>query len=575
MVCDTTVVWRRAPVPEHAQALKEAGYASWLADLLARRGVETAEQAESFLNPDLDQLHDAELLHGLKPSIACLLEARENGQKVAIIGDYDVDGVSGTAVLSAVLRACGIGVETILPHRLKDGYGFQPSHVDQAETAGCGVLVTVDCGITSGKAIDLALERGLRVVVTDHHLPGGELPRGALIINPKQADCEYPFDELSGAGLAFKLALAFAGACDRPIDPRLLLRVACLGTIADMVPLLGENRVIAALGLRELARSKSVGLRALFEVARLKPPFTTEDVGFRIGPRLNAPGRLGSADKALELLLVRDADRAQKLASDLDAWNRERQSWERQVADEAREIFAALDPLPPILVAWRESWHRGVVGIAAGRLARELHRPVILLAQEKEGEHPGRAAHATGSGRSIKGIHLFDFLEPWREDLERFGGHSQAIGLTADVSRLEGLQKEWEEAAAKAWSEQIATRFYDYELEMEASYLGPEVLNGLHRLEPFGQANSRPLMRILGPLRLARPPRRFGRDHIEAELVGSDRGRITIVGWGWQSRARQLEGEIEVLGHLELDRYRGKMILRLLDCRPFQRSREL
>lgn len=575
MVCETTVVWRRAPVPPHAQALKEAGYPSWLADLLARRGVETAQEAEAFLNPALDQLHDAGLLHGLKPSVECLLRARENRHKVAIIGDYDVDGVSGTAVLSAVLRACGLGVETILPHRLKDGYGFQPSHVDQAETAGCRVLVTVDCGITSGKAIDLALERGLQVVVTDHHLPGGELPSGVLIINPKQPDCHYPFSELSGAGLALKLALAFAAACDRAIDPRLLLRVACLGTIADMVPLLGENRVIAALGLHELARSKSVGLQALFEVARLSPPFTTEDVGFRIGPRLNAPGRLGSADKSLELLLSRDPDRAKKLAADLDAWNRERQSWERQVADEAREIFLALDPLPPILVAWRPSWHRGVVGIAAGRLARELHRPVILLAQEKEGEHSGRPPQATGSGRSIKGIHLFDFLDGWRGDLVRFGGHSQAIGLTADVDQLDRLREEWEQAAAAAWSDQISTRFYDYELEMEAAYLSAEVLEGLQKLEPFGQGNSRPLLRIPGPLRLAREPRRFGRDHIEAELVGSDRGRITIVGWGWQSRARQLEGEIEVLGHLELDRYRGKMILRLLDCRPAKRDREL
>ena len=569
------MVWRRAPIPEHAETLKDAGYASWLAGLLARRGVETATQAEAFLHPGLDQLHDPELLHGLTPSVECLLKARRDRRKVAIIGDYDVDGVSGTAVLSAVLRACGVEVETILPHRLRDGYGFQPSHVDQAEAAGCGVLVTVDCGITSGKAIELALERGLEVVVTDHHLPGSGLPTGALIINPKQQGCQYPFDELSGAGLAFKLALAFAAACDRPVEPRLLLRVTCLGTIADMVPLLDENRVIAALGLQELARSRSVGLRALFQVARLKPPFTTEDVGFRIGPRLNAPGRLGSADKALELLLVRDAQRAEKLAADLDAWNRERQSWERQVADEAREIFAALDPLPPILVAWRESWHRGVVGIAAGRLARELNRPVILLAQESEDEHEGRKAQATGSGRSIKGIHLFDFLEPWRGDLVRFGGHSQAIGLTAEAEQLEDLRGRWEEAAAEVWSERIATRFYDYELEMEASDLGPEVLAGLQQLEPFGQGNSRPLMRVKGPLRLARPPRLFGRDHIEAELVGSDRGRISVVGWGWQNRARQLEGEVEVLGHLELDRYRGRMILRLLDCRPAQRDLEL
>ena len=516
------------------------------------------------MHPRLEHLHDPSLLHGLDESVQRLLKARDVGEKVAVIGDYDVDGVSGTAVLSAVLKACGIGVETILPHRLRDGYGFQPVHVDLAEEKGCKVLVTVDCGITSGSAVGLALERGLDVVVTDHHLPGSALPDGALVVNPRQPDCEYPFDGLSGAGLAFKLATAVADACGRDIDPRILLRIACLGTIADLVPLRDENRVIAAVGLEELSRTKSVGLQALFQVARLKPPFTTEDVGFRIGPRLNAPGRLDSADTALELLLLRDPVRAEKLAHDLDAWNKERQSWERKVADEARAVFEAWDPLPSILVAWSPEWHRGVVGIAAGRLARDFNRPVILLAEE---EADG-ARVATGSGRSIKGLHLFDFLSRWREELVRFGGHSQAIGLTATVDTLEDLRRRWQDAAELEWKERVSTRYHEYEMEMEASLLGPEVLSALQSLEPFGQDNPRPLLRIPGPLRMVRPPRRFGRGHLEAEFAGSDRGRIRIVGWGWEDRAADLEGEVELLGYLEFDRYRRQMVLRLQDARP-------
>ena len=346
------------------------------------------------------------------------------------------------------------------------------------------------------------------------------------------------------------------------------MRIACLGTIADLVPLRDENRVIAALGLEELSRTRSVGLQALFRIARLRPPFTTEDVGFRIGPRLNAPGRLGSADKALELLLLRDPQRAEVLARDLDAWNKERQAWERKVADQAREVFAAWDPLPSILVAWSPEWHRGVVGIAAGRLARELNRPVILMAQE---EVDGKL-RATGSGRSIKGLHLFDFLSRWRDELARFGGHSQAIGLTADVEVLEDLRRRWQDAADEEWQEAVSVRSYEYEMEMEAALLGPEVLSAMQQLEPFGQANPRPLLRIPGPLRLVRPPRRFGRDHIEAELAGPDRGRIRIVGWGWQQRAHELEGNVELLGFLEFDRYRRQMVLRLQDARPARRS---
>lgn len=559
------MVWRQAAIPETASGLKTAGYPSWLAGLLARRGVDDPAGAEAFMDPRLEHLHDPGLLHGLDSTIQRLLKAKDAGEKVAIVGDYDVDGVSGTAVLSAVMRACGFGVETILPHRLRDGYGFQPVHVETAQHAGCTVLVTVDCGITSEPAIGQAIEAGIDVVVTDHHLPGSGLPAGALIINPLQPDCQYPFDGLSGAGLAFKLALALAKACGRDIDPRALLRIACLGTIADLVPLRDENRVIAALGLRELAQTRSVGLQALFQVARLRPPFTTEDVGFRIGPRLNAPGRLDSADKALELLLIRDAGRAKKLAADLDSWNRERQSWERQVAEEAREMFAALDPMPAILVGWKEGWHRGVVGIAAGRLAREFNRPVVLLAQEDQDGKPV----ATGSGRSIKGLHLFDFLSRWRDRLSRFGGHSQAIGLTAEVDGLAALSQEWQRTAEEEWRERVDTRFYEYELEMELGLLSQDVLDSLQRLEPFGQSNPRPMLRIPGPLRLARSPRPFGRDHLEVELTAPDRGRITAVGWGWQKRSHDLRGDIEVLGFLELDRYRGRMILRLLDCRPW------
>ncbi len=530
-----------------------------MAALLARRGVEDGPAAEAYLHLSLEQLHAPTDLRGIPEAVARLLAAKTAGEKVVLVGDYDADGVSGTALLVAVFRACGLDVEPILPNRMQEGYGFQPIHVDRARDYEARVIVTVDCGTTSNAAAAAALEAGIDVIVTDHHLPDKPLPAGVVLVNPQQEDCSYPFQELSGAGLALKLGQALADACGRRIDPRLLLRVACLGTIADLVPLRGENRVIAGLGLEELSRVRSAGIKALLEVARVQPPYSTADVGFRLGPRLNAPGRLDSATAALELLLCQDAERARQLAEDLDRWNRERQKKERRVAEQARAIFAERQPLPPILVAWSAEWHRGVVGVAAGRLAREFNRPTILLAVED--------GLATGSGRSIDGIHLHDFLSGWREELCRFGGHSQAIGLTAEIERLEELRSAWE-SAAEVWEERVAVRRFEYELELEPRHLSAEVLGQLARLEPYGQGNPQPLVRFRGPLHLPWKVRIFGQGHLSAEAMGPDGGRIRLLGWGWEQRSAELDGEFEVLGFLEQDRYRGT-VLRLVDSRPY------
>ncbi|MCB1036051.1 MAG: single-stranded-DNA-specific exonuclease RecJ, partial [Acidobacteria bacterium] len=409
-------LWQRAPRPPAADELEEQGVPGLLAELLARRGATTPQQAESFLSPDVEDLYDPFRLLNMEAAVERLLKAREAGRRVAVVGDYDVDGVSATALLQAAFSACGLPVSTILPHRMEEGYGFQPVHVEKARGLDCSLVVTADCGTTAREAVAAAQESGMEVIVTDHHIPDGPLPGEALQINPKIASCSYPFDQLSGAGLAFKLAMALGQRCGRSFDPLQLLRVACLGTIADIVPLVDENRVIAALGLQALSTSRSPGLRALIHQAGVKGPVTATDVGFRLGPRLNAAGRLGSADEALELLLCREPRQASILARRLDDWNRERQREEQQVVEEARAALAGPGELPPVLVAWSEGWHRGVVGIAAGRLARELGRPTLLLAVDGE--------TATGSGRSIPAVDLHAFLLPWREELERFGGHA-------------------------------------------------------------------------------------------------------------------------------------------------------
>ncbi len=467
-------------------------------------------------------------------------------------------GSAPTALLLAALRACGLAAEPILPHRLHDGYGLQAAHVQEALRRGAALLLTVDCGSTAHAPIAEALAGGLAVVVVDHHLPDRPLPPAVAHVNPRQAQCTYPFRDLAAAGLALKVALALGGRLGRALPVEALLRVACLGTVADMVPLLGENRVIAAFGLRALATTRSHGLRALFRQAQVAPPLSATDIGFRIGPRLNAAGRLGSAEPALELLLTRDEARAASLAEQLETMNAERQREEARVVEEATARLAERSPLPPLVVEWSPDWHRGVVGIAASRLARSLRRPALLLSVDGE--------LATGSGRSVPGLELHRFLAPWAGQLERFGGHAQAVGLTARTAQLASLRAAWEEAAA-AWSSELLGRTQVYELTLAPRHVTAELLGHLLQLEPHGEGNPRPLAR-LGPLRLQGPPRPFGRGHLKATAAGEDGSRVRLLGWGWAERAASLAGAFELLATIERDRLTGAPELHLVDCRP-------
>ena len=554
--------WVQAPTPDSVDGLTSHGLAPRLAALLARRGIETFDDANRFLEPSLAGLHDPLSMPGLREGVDRLLEARRENQKVAIVGDYDVDGISATALLMAVFRACGLDAAPILPERLKEGYGFQPVHVDTAIQLGCELVVTADCGSTAVEAVEAAREANLGVIVTDHHL-GAEvrLPDWVIEINPHRPDSSYPFPELSGAGVAYKLAVGLLEAVGKKFDADALLRITCLGTICDLVPLVGENRVIAARGLEALGETRSVGLRSLMRRASVKPPVTATDVGYRIGPRINAAGRLASPRPALDLLLTSDRSEAARLADQLDSWNRERQGTERSVVDAAEKMFSDLEILPPVLVGWSEDWHPGVLGIAAGRIARTFYRPTVLLSVTGES--------AKGSGRSVSGIHFFDFLGEWKMEYKRFGGHAQAIGITVATDDLETLRGQWQSKAAEHWDPSLLIRSYEYELSLTPGEINNELLEQLERMEPFGMANRQPLLRV-GPLNLSGSLRHFGRGHLSTKAVGGGGELVELLGWGWQERETDLQGDFEILGNLERDRYHGGPVLRLLDAHSLE-----
>lgn len=553
--------WAAAPASPAAAALRTAGFPSPLADLLAQRGLADPAEAARFLAPSLEQL-SPEL-----PAMAAIAErlaaAGARGERVAVVGDYDVDGVSATALMAASLAALGAEVTTVLPRRDGEGYGLQALHVERAVREGATLVVAVDSGTSAFAAWEAAERAGVDLVVVDHHLPGGPIPAavadGRWLLNPRLAPAPGGAAELTAAGLAARLAAALFARAGRQVPWPGLLRLAALGTIADVAPLTGDNRILAALGVAALVETPSPGLRELLRRAAVRPPLAAADVAFRLAPRLNAAGRLADADAALELLMTRDAVRAQELAERLEGWNAERQALERRMLDEAREQLARRAGLPWLIVLSSARWHRGVVGVAAARLARELHRPTVLLAEA--------GAEATGSGRSVAGLPLHELLSPWAGELSRFGGHAQAVGLTVEVARLDRLRAAWE-AAAESWRDRLEWREHRYDLSLTLAEVGPALVEQLASLAPFGAGNPEPVFRF-GPCRLAAAAERFGRGHLRFTVAdaGDGRQRAAVVLWGGaETGVPALPPEFELLAAVESDRYVG-VRLRAVDLR--------
>lgn len=485
---------------------RSAGLPPVVGRLLAARGIATATDAERFFHPDESELHDPYRMRGIAEAADLLLSASRAGRRVVVFGDYDVDGVTAVAQLKAALSRVGGSPVSFLPHRLKDGYGLRPETVARVvRDLLPSVIVTVDCGITAIEGVAFAREQGVDVVVTDHHLVPDELPAGAVVVNPRQPGCEYPYKELSGSGIAFKLSEAIARRAGVGLSRDSLLRAACLGTIADIVPLTGENRAIAALGLAALARPRAPGLAALLEACGIAPGEapTAEQVAFRIAPRLNAAGRLDTADLALAVFEERNPARGAEIARELCARNAERQSIERRVSAEARErVSKSFDPeRDALIVEGDPSWHRGVLGIAAARLAREYNRPVMLFALEGD--------QACGSGRSIPGVPLHETLMEIRHLFREFGGHDQAVGGTLSADRFAAFREEARALFAERVPRERFVRREAFDAELPLEDVSPALLAHLEKFEPHGAGNPRPVFSCAG-VRAAEPFRPLG-----------------------------------------------------------------
>ncbi|MHC4732131.1 MAG: single-stranded-DNA-specific exonuclease RecJ, partial [Planctomycetota bacterium] len=488
-----------------ARLVSDLGLHPVTAQVLAGRGIDDPEAARRFLRPGPADLHDPGRFRDMDRAVACLAETIRAGERIAVYGDYDVDGVCATTVMIRTLTLLGADVRAFIPHRVEHGFGLSGDALRRLREDGCAVVVTVDNGSTRADEVARAQEAGMRLIVTDHHEIGATLPP-CPVINPKRPDTTYPFAGLAGCGVAFKLAVALAehmgrtqqGAFRRLL-PDLMAAVA-VATVADVVPLRDENRSLVALGLQALSATRHAGLRALLEVARCAGrPVRTHDVAFRIGPRINAAGRLGSADLALDLLLCEETERAKSLAAQLDAGNRERQRIEREQAEEAFAQAERGAPDDPALVLSGVGWHPGVIGIVAARVTETYDKPAALIAIDGD--------QARGSARSFTAVRLHEALDRCAAHLLSHGGHANAAGFTLDPTRIDPFRVAFFEAVAAQGSEPAAPREVDAELPLDA--VSMPLAAEIETLRPFGTGNMEPLFCAFD-VQAAGRPRRTG-----------------------------------------------------------------
>jgi single-stranded-DNA-specific exonuclease len=554
--------WRVKPLqPERAKEMGRAlGISPVTAQCLINRGVDTPDAAQRFLTHDPSVLHDPFLMRDMDQAAQRLATAVRQKERVLIYGDYDVDGTSASAFLARLLSKLGVDVSHFVPHREEDGYGLHNSGIDAAAQLGATLLVTVDCGVSGVKEVAHARSQGLDVIITDHHEPGPELPAAVAVLNPKRVDCSYPFRELCGAGVAFKLACALGtllGFQYKHLAGHFLDLIA-LGTICDVVPLVGENRFLAKEGLRLLPYTKKLGLRALLEKARLTGrELNSHDVGFIIGPRLNASGRLGTARDAFTLLVTSDPHEADQLAQQLTQMNRERQEEESRTLAEAVQIIQETVDLrhERALVVASPGWRSGVVGIVASRLVERYHRPTFVIAISDD--------EARGSGRSIASFHLFRALERCQDVLIRCGGHEQAAGLSVEPGRIDEFRQRLNEVAGEMLTEEDMIPTLELDADLKPAALTARLTEELEELAPFGQGNPRPLFccRDL----TVEERRRMGNENQHLRLAVSDGNRrFPCVGWRMGDLYDELrEGErVAVCFTPEMNEWQGQREMR-------------
>ncbi len=543
------------------------------ARLLVNRKVETVDEARVFMESALSSLHDPFLITGMESAVERILKAIENKESIRLFCDYDVDGVTSAAFLTHFFRDIDVKVRYYLPERMKEGYGINESAVRAIREEGDTLMITADCGITAVNEVELARSIGLDVIITDHHQVGGEgLPNAVAVLNPHRSDCDYPYRFLSGVGLAFKLAVAVRNALhnkagwskDRLPNMKRHLDLVALGTIADVAPLTGENHVLARHGLEVLTRTDKAGLVALKAVANVDNQVNARSVGFALGPRLNAAGRLGKADSGFHLLTSEDLKEAKELARDLDGINQERKKIQEQVQEEAEYLIGREVDLEEdlVIVLASENFHSGVVGIVASRIVEKYFRPVVLIALEN--------GTGKGSGRSIPRFNLHRAFTDCTSHLLQFGGHAYAAGLTIDEGSVNSFRNAMNEVGRRILSEDDLVSEILLDTLLKISEINQELQNQISRMEPFGAENRPPVFLIqkVGVSGL----KTMGREETHVRFQAKQEGvGIDAVGFNLAEQFASINAgdEVDLACEFQINDWNGrkKLELKILDLR--------
>lgn len=560
--------WTYKPLPaDEVETLsRTANVSRVLAELLLRNGLDEAGAAGTYLQPSLASINDPFLLQNLAEAVRRLSEAIARVQQVVVLGDYDVDGVSSTALLVGILRRFGLNPRFVVPRRAEDGYGLSRSAIDRAlEEGRPDLFVVLDCGTNSHEEVAYLVDRGIDVIVIDHHRSKERVLAQGVLINPHvgSENDEADWRNLCTVGLVFKLVHGLLKHLRNENHPeafairlRDYLDLVAMGTVADLVPLVGENRTLSKHGLRILRETRRPGLQALMRIAGVRPgqDITPIDISFRLGPRINASGRLADAALSVELLLSEDEDFCATTARQLDDFNRERQEIERQITEEAERMLETHYQAAQGVVLFSESWHPGVVGIVAGRVSRKYNRPCVVLGNEGD--------LAKGSGRSIDGINLIEVLGACREHLASWGGHPMAVGVALEKFRIDAFRRQFDEAVVTHAGEGIAEAILELSAWLEARQIRETLMDEIEALHPFGQGNPEPVFGVGGVV-LRQSPDVFKEHHFRFWFEDETGRRLHGVAWKMADRLPPTGEALDLAFKMNWNHFNGRKLLQL------------
>ena len=525
-----------------------------VARLLELRGVQGAD-SDAFFSPELDHPHDPDDMLGMEQAVDRLVEAQREGQRIMAYGDYDVDGATSVSLIQEFLSNNGFDVLPYIPDRYSEGYGLSEEGVKTAAESGCSIIITLDCGIRAVDRVAEAKALGIDVIICDHHLPGSTMPDAHTILNPKQPGCEYPFKELSGCGVAFKLTQALTERFGlSPMSAYDGLDLVALSIASDLVVVTGENRVLLHHGLRTIARNARPGIRALLQVVKCTPDYlTVRDIISRISPRINAAGRMSRATEAVELLTARNETRANELALNLDRLNQIRRSYDAEVTEAAIQQLAERPDYEHINIVWGKNWHRGVIGIVATRLVEHRYRPSIVISDDD--------GVLVGSARSTPGLDIHALIRECKEHLIQYGGHAMAAGITVKPGEAEAFAKALDAVVGRELQAVSKREPRHFDLEIDLSLCSKDLLTRLREFEPFGPGAPAPVF-LAREVKLAQAPRTVGKGnrHIRIAMsMGNGQRPLDAVGFGLGHRLPALltAERLDVVFRVETECYRG------------------